>query len=348
MTIIHLIHDKKFEKFIKSTFDIATISNIYCDIFNFSNSFNKNIDIIFIHYLSDEVAKLLMNLDTNKVKVVWYLYGHDAFRYTKFTGLFHKKITKQYLLNPNLVGFKFAASYFLRTHFSGLLRKKWDNNLTLKFISENINYIIPVLPNDFKTFINKYKTKANFYHFNYFVPLLEDKSRFAKGKSLLIGNSSTDTNNHLDVFECLNDFSQFDKIVIPLSYGSKKYADYIGDIASKKFGNKVNLLKKFMPYEDYQNIILSCEFLIMGHIRQQALGNIIQALYSGVKVFLYENSAAYEFLEKNNFIISKITQDMEFVPLTITQKKYNVDKCLQVFGKDKVKNDVLDFIKIIG
>lgn len=348
MTIIHLIHDKKFEKFIKSTFDIGATNNIYCDILNFSNYYNNNIDIIFIHYLSDEVAKLLTSLDTNKIKVVWYLYGHDAFRFTKFTGLFHKKITKQYLLNPNLVGYKFASSYFLKTHFSSLVKKKWDNKLTLKFISNKINYIIPVLPNDFKTFTKKYKTNANFYHLFYLNPLLESKPCFAKGKSLLIGNSATDTNNHLDVFECLNNFSQLKEIVIPLSYGSQKYGNYIVDIASKKFGDKVNLLKKFMPYEDYQNIILSCEFLMMGHIRQQAMGNIVQALYSGVKVFLFENSAAYEFLKKNNFIISKITKDIDFVALTMTQKQHNIDKCLQVFGKEKVQNDVLNLMKIIA
>ncbi len=348
MIIIHLIHEKKFEKFIKLTFDGLGVKNIYCDLLNFNENFNSNIDVIIIHYLSDEAVKLVSDLEISKVKIVWYLYGHDAFRFTKFSGLFHKKITKKYLLNPILNGYKFSISYLLRSYFSGFFYKKWDNEFTLNFISRSIDFIIAVLPYDIEIFTDKYNTRASFFHINYLNPLLEVKPSFAKGKSLLIGNSATHTNNHLDVFECLNKFSQLDKIIIPLSYGSQKYGDYIGNIAIKKFGKKVNLLKNFIPFRDYQNIILSCEFMIMGHIRQQALGNIVQALFSGIKIFLYEKSAVYKFLKKNNFVVSKITPDLDFIPLTITQKKHNVKKCLQVFGKNKIKNDVTKLMKVLS
>src|SRR5690606_1545 len=52
---------------------------------------------------------------------------------------------------------------------------------------------------------------------------------------LLLGNSATDTNNHYDALDFLKSVGYKGKIVVPLSYGSKSYAERVVDLGKKYF-----------------------------------------------------------------------------------------------------------------
>ena len=51
---------------------------------------------------------------------------------------------------------------------------------------------------------------------------------FILGNNILLGNSSTETNNHLDVLFLLQNEGIIDrKLILPLSYGSDLYRQYV-------------------------------------------------------------------------------------------------------------------------
>jgi hypothetical protein len=136
-------------------------------------------------------------------------------------------------------------------------------------------------------------------------------SKVKLGNNILIGNSSSYSNNHLEVFEHLKTFDLEDKkLIVPLSYGDP--------ILSKQLVSKgQNLLKDnfypildFMPLSDYTKLMQTCNVVIMNHYRQQAVGNIISAVYLGTKVFLNKENSAYIYLKGLGCHVYEITEDL--------------------------------------
>lgn len=117
------------------------------------------------------------------------------------------------------------------------------------------------------------------------------------GPNVLVGNSATYTNNHLEAFDRLKSLDLAGRrIVVPLSYGEPEYADVVMENGRNLFGNAFMPLVDFVPLDEYLAIIGSCSVVIMNHRRQQALGNICAALYSGAHVYLDDANPAGSFL----------------------------------------------------
>ncbi|HEX4058514.1 MAG TPA: TDP-N-acetylfucosamine:lipid II N-acetylfucosaminyltransferase, partial [Galbitalea sp.] len=123
----------------------------------------------------------------------------------------------------------------------------------------------------------------------------------AKSKSggVLIGNSASPTNNHLDAFELLacQDLGER-RVIVPLSYGSAAYRDVIVQRGTELFGANFLPLIERMPLDEYNEVVGNCDTIIMNQRRQQALGNIGTALYAGAGIFLDEVNPLYGFLKQ--------------------------------------------------
>jgi hypothetical protein len=131
-----------------------------------------------------------------------------------------------------------------------------------------------------------------------------------RGENILLGNSASATNNHLEAFEQLKEINLNQrKIIAPLSYGKKKYARAIKAYGERMFPDNFTALTTFLPLEEYNKIISQCGFVIMNHSRPQAVGNIIAALYMGSKVFL-NNTAAYQYFKQLGCHVFLIERDL--------------------------------------
>jgi hypothetical protein len=126
-----------------------------------------------------------------------------------------------------------------------------------------------------------------------------------------LGNSASFTNNHLEAFrilKCLDTGGR--KIVVPLSYGTPAYADYIHKQGIDLFSDNFISLRSFMPLSEYTKIIRGCGIVIMNHYRPQAVGNIIAALWLGSKVYLSESNTFSNYLRKIGIKIFSIEKDL--------------------------------------
>jgi hypothetical protein len=346
-SILHIVEHKSFLHFIQLTFDSKLFNNTYLSSNDLDESFDITpYNVLFIHYLSDRTADILSRKNLKGKKVIWYVYGHDAFRFSKFQNSF---------LEPLTVFLKLKLAYSERKRFISLVLKHispslmspiFDNKKTLHFV-KNIDIICPVIPQDYKILKRKYNTEAEMFHVNYINPILLDKPSRIVGNSILLGNSASSFNNHLDTFKVIKKIKGYDKIYLPLSYGDKTYASRIKQKALKLFGDKVIVLDTFLPFDDYQKIIQQCEFVIMNHKRQQAVGNIVQALYSGAHVYLNKYSPFYDFLKSNRFVISEINNEMELRKLNEDEKDINIKKCHEIFGYKVQRNKIKELLNRI-
>jgi dTDP-N-acetylfucosamine:lipid II N-acetylfucosaminyltransferase len=129
---------------------------------------------------------------------------------------------------------------------------------------------------------------------------LEKNGQRQKDKFLLIlGNSGTETNNHIDALEEISKTSLSADIIIPVSYGNESYVRFLKkNIGFYKNGN-VTFLDKFMDFSAYLNLLLSADGLVMNHRRPQGYGNIFLMMYLGKPVFLNPENFSIEDLNRH-------------------------------------------------
>ena len=118
---------------------------------------------------------------------------------------------------------------FLKMDFACILfEEELMNYFMLGIVNSNLNYI-----------------KFTYYPLRTII----NNGDFVYDNNILLGNSATHTNNHLEAFEILEKFDLKNfKIITPLSYGSKAYADKIVELGKDKFGNI------FYPLMEYKTI----------------------------------------------------------------------------------------------
>ncbi len=169
------------------------------------------------------------------------------------------------------------------------------------------NYFSAPIPSDFEVFKKRFSNFSGEYaQLNY--GNVEDtfaaNDFLCSGVNILVGNSATVTNNHIDVFRALamHDLG-LRKVFVPLSYGDPIYRENIIDHGRKILGKSFVPLVDFIPFEKYRSIVASCNVVIMNHHRQQALGNIGAALHQGAYVFLNNLNPAYEFFKSEGAFV---------------------------------------------
>jgi hypothetical protein len=120
------------------------------------------------------------------------------------------------------------------------------------------------------------------------------------GRDILLGNSASFTSNHLDAFELLAKLDLTGRrVVCPLSYGDADYAKAVAEAGRDRLGDTFMPLHDFMPIDEYNRLMESCGVVVMNHLRQQAMGNIMTALWLGAKVYLNETTTVWRYLRRS-------------------------------------------------
>ena len=109
----------------------------------------------------------------------------------------------------------------------------------------------------------------------------------ATGSDILVGNSASWPNNHAEAFRTLAQTDLGDRrVVVPLTYGDPAYRDAVLEEGAKRLGKHFHPIVDHLPIDEYLALISSCGVALFQHRRQQALGNILAALYQGSTVYL--------------------------------------------------------------
>ncbi len=264
--------------------------------------------LVIFHGILNENIWLLKILRRRKynIKIAWIIYGAE------FT-LGHLK-PAIFLLPQTRVVYYRIAPYRLLFFPHRLIKRILGSDISV--LMKSVDFAMHFMPEEVE-FANKlFKCQFDMHWFSYvtiekFIGNSLMNARVKTEGDILIGNSASYTSNHADIFRVLSGIhtTQLKNIVVPLGYGSKKYARYVNDLGKKLFGKRFIPLNSYLPREAYDEIMLSCSVVIMNHCRQQALGNIIVALWIGARVFLSKNVSTYIFLKRMGIHVFSIEDD---------------------------------------
>lgn len=237
------------------------------------------------------------------VKVAWVFWGGEIYSRSDQYDVFLAPITK--LLNDVHKRYK---------------KIKEDTSSEIPFLLfKRIDYCLTDEKEEFE-YICKYTgIKFEYLWYNYYslektLGTLIDKR--CQGKNLWIGNSASEKNNHLDVLWTIfkqglhRKYNDRD-IIIPLSYGAPWMGDIVTKLSRFVFGKRVRILTSYMPLEEYNAMMLSCSTIILGYTQPAAQGNIITALWLGMRVYLSEENMTYHYFKRIGCKIYSIERDLK-------------------------------------
>ena len=305
--------------------------------------------LLIIHFLTDFGIRLVNRIPYHAT-LVWSGWGADYYnRIPNFEDWAYHDQTKAFL----------AKLYPHQQHnkMEGSLKTE-QLDLPLRKAIGRVDYFSAPIPDDYELMKNAFPWfKAKYIQLNYgsVESTFQPGALCIRGKNILVGNSATPTNNHLEVFNMLQSIELDDsKIFVPLSYGGLNYLTYrenlineATDILGKHFSPLIN----FIPLEEYNRTISSCGIAIMNHRRQQALGNIGMMMYNGAKLFLNREGPVYNFFQKLGAHIYAVDQinygkDFLFEPLTKVQISNNRAILEDFWGHANVENNLRHIAKL--
>ncbi len=162
------------------------------------------------------------------------------------------------------------------------------------------------------------------------------------GPDVLLGNSATSSNNHVEALDWLRTRLPADgRLIVPLNYGNAHYARAVADAGRAALGARFEPLLDWMSLADYNQRIGRCGFVVMNHRRQQAMGNIGAALYKGATVYLRRDNPLFAFFTDLGVTLRAVEplQDdpsLPLQPLSQAERKRNRELIEARYGRQRV------------
>lgn len=287
----------------------------------------------------------IMESVPDNVKVAWVFWGGDLYSRHENKGLFYAPITQ----------------FFCKLH----KRKKniqqdtsWEIPLELY---KRVDYCITSIDDEY--FFARDFTQATFPRVWYSYYSVEDTigslmDSQSNGHNIWIGNSATPKNNHLDIlwgvwksgaWRNLKDR----KIIMPLSYGAPWVRNMVKKIGRFLFGNRMQALDQFIPRDEYNALMLSCSTMFIGYREPAATGNILTALWLGMRVYLSEHSMAYAYFKRIGCHVYSIESDLNknnadcFALVPDAERLQNREALMTLYGKKATDQAVVDLVHLL-
>ncbi len=348
--IIHVMIDEKFNDMAISQFELA-MPNVHeywvvsknirmtksslvkrCSNADLSSQLNRfDVAGVVFHSLPFHHYGLLEKIDSDKT-VVWIGWGYDYYPLLRDEDESSRIMSKtaHMAIKPNYLKLRSKAS-------SLFAKMRGVQNSSISALNR-VDFFSPVLDSEFELVRKHISIKAEYIEWNY--GTVEDdlslpNGAWVNGQNILVGNSATDTNNHVEIFESIIDQVNIieRKIIVPLSYGESYYRERVIKLGLDMFGERFVPLTNFMPLDQYTSTIQTCGFVMMNHLRQQAMGNIVIALHMGAKVYINKGSPLVSWLMKRGVIFG-LTDNLDMKPLNENDRKNNREIMYSNWGRE--------------
>lgn len=309
---------------------------------------------ILFHNISTPAHTELLLAMPETVKVGWVFWGFEVYGRSEFK---YEYLGKQTRLIHNKHVIKQMFKKFIKPLIT--FQKYTSEYETPISVYKRVDFCLTDVKEDFQVAEEKLKTSFQWFWYNYYNieetignELLKQK---VNGKNILLGNSASITNNHLEIFSILQKFNLQDRQVItPLSYGENFYANLMLHKGKSMLGESFHPLVTFMERDAYNSIINSCCIVIMNHYRHQAMGNILTALWLGARVYLSNRSSTYRYFKRLGIFIQSVEEDLipsnlsAFDQLEDEKVMHNRAILMEEYGKVNMLKKVEKLIKSIN
>jgi len=261
---------------------------------------NKNIDKIDILYKNRQFIKYLLRIKRNDRLII-----HGLFNKWVVYALFFKR----QLLKRSTIVMWGADLYIHRTYSKSKKLRDKIMDFMRGHIFKNVNTLGFDMPTDYQLMKDWYKVTRRAFFITYPQPInkelidlaLKAKSKASSTINILLGNSASKENNHIEAFEILSKYSDENiKIHCPLSYGdTEDYKKTVIEKGKSIFKDKFEPITNFMTPEEYAKFFSKMNVAIFNNNRQQAMGNITLASFLGCKVYLRQDTTMWRQYVEN-------------------------------------------------
>ena len=278
--------------------ELSSFSNCHVipDAFSvdFINNHTDDYDQIFIHSLFLSDADVLRLTTEAKKKMIWCVWGHD---------LYNKRIDSKLSFRETINELIHLVKKILRgTLYREAKKKKLIKQSVGQFKAICIGY-----PYDEVMIRKRYGTKVPVLFAPYFTNFsksdlftlkeyrsgLENRST----RNIIIGHSGYEFIQHEKYLDALSVYKDENICVnMVLCYGaSPERVSYLTKKATDIFGeNKVRVLTKMMPREEYFRFLCSMDVAIFPYLHQSALHNTEVMAFVGVKMYFHPKGVLYK------------------------------------------------------
>lgn len=293
---------------------------------------------VIFHSLPSAFYGLLRCIPDDKC-VVWLGWGYDYYTLLNHENEESRILPKTRILQMPPIRVR-AKNQLRRIVKKILLWERWRTSFHPGTLSDlaRVDYFSPVLNIEYEMVLRHVHIIAKYILWNYGT-VEDDLSQpgvgFSSGVNILAGNSASATNNHIELFETIRDQVDLSgrKVVTPLSYGDPYYRDRVISQGKLLLGDAFLPLTDFMPKEQYLKILQSCGFVMMNHLRQEALGNICTAMVMGAKVYLNDGNPLSGWLKSRKAVFGSINQ-LDMQPLSSCERENNYQIIHAHWGRD--------------
>ncbi len=245
------------------------------------NIANRNLkEVKFLLMTLEKAKKIILHglfirgvfefLDKNKYllkKCAWVIWGGDLYHY-KYRQI-NKEENEFEEVRKRVLGKIDEFITGTKGDFE-LAKEIYNKNAKWKF---SFSYLSNIIIKNYKVDFEKLKNKEKF--------------------NVLLGNSASSANNHLETIEKLKKYQEkINKLICPLSYcGTKDYIEEVVKKGQEVFGERFIPLTDYLKREEYDKMLENeIDVAIFNHERQQAFGNITQLLAMGKTVYINQKS----------------------------------------------------------
>ena len=359
--ILHLVHDEKIINRTISIFEeVAPEQNLFV-VFtrhqlkhvtpqsnvilfqDFEKKYkSKDFSFVIVHFLNSRKMRFINKYLDKNLPVYWIIWGNDTYNkmlYPRGFELYDKESSYYKNIKKSFIG------NFFNKIFNHFKTKRIEN-----FILKRIDYIVTeTTENDYDILIEYYpKLKIKPWREFFYYPIeiiLGDTlmQKHAEGNNIQIGNSASITNNHEYAMRFLSKLNLGErKVIVPISYsGNEEYKTTVKTKGKEYFGVNFMALEKFLPLQEYNQLMLSTNVAIYGNFRQEAVGNILISLYLGAKVFIPKTNPIYSWAQNLGLTIyelEKISQKDIDEPLDDALRENNRNILKKMYNKERLKN----------
>lgn len=332
MKILHLISDDKFIDSHINRFNSAEFQNTFLYLKENSTYKGKNKESInYIKPFSEEynsfikesklydciitnglgyLQSVFINRLASSTKIFWCFFGTEIYSNPKIWRkeyLFSSETLK--IISNNRLYFLTQKIYHLRFFFKngrGIYAE------AKKAISK-CDYFVWYIEEEYQMLKDLVTIKLPEF---IFLPIIDGNTnlskKYSKKNMILLGNSGSESNNHIDALKIFHEIPCGYEIKIPFSYGLKTwYKREIFKVLKRYSELKILLLTDFVPYDQYILNFEEAKAAVYPSYRQMGVGNIVMCIRSGVKIYLSERNPVYQWLNISGLKIYSIENDLK-------------------------------------
>lgn len=313
----------------------------------------RQFDLVVLHALTKFNAEVVAKAD-DSIKFVWLGMGYDysTWVYGEYQNLLKQESAAYYQATEERLIRRLS-----RQIKSVAERVVYSHRFDCEYCIRKICWFAPVLEEEYRIAVRRNPGLFGAYvDWNYaLVSRLVDAGPDVEvnaGTDILVGNSASITNNHVDAFAYLRNrrLPASSRVLCPLSYGDDSYREWVIERGRAEFGKKFIPITEFLDFDDYIDIVKRCGVVIMNQMRQQAGGNIAAALYLGAKVFMDPKNLFYGYYQERGvtlFAVEKLKDGGGNLdqPLGDREKAENRRIMKELWGWERVREKTAGLIE---